>query len=148
MTHCITILDNLRERGYRITPQREHVVDILAHAGRHMSAEEIYAKLQERTRVSNISTVYRTLDVLWEEGFACRNDLSEGKIVYTTHLHGPHIHLVCRRCSHVIEAGPKVLSSLGEALQAEYDFKADLQHLSIFGLCADCELDNQNSTGG
>ena len=143
MTHCNTILDDLRQRGYRITPQREHVVDILAHAGRHMSAEEIYAQLQERTRVSNISTVYRTLDVLWEEGFACRNDLSEGKIVYTTHMHGPHIHLVCRQCDQVIEAEPKVLSSLGDTLQTEYGFHADLQHLSIFGLCASCESKNE-----
>lgn len=138
MTHCNTILDNLRERGYRITPQRELVIDILAHAGRHMSAEEIYAKLQERTRVSNISTVYRTLDVLWEEGFACRNDLSEGMIVYATHLHGPHIHLVCRRCGGAIEAEPRMLSALGDALEMEYSFKADLEHLSIFGLCAGC----------
>jgi len=145
MTHCNTILDNLRQRGYRITPQREHVVDILAHAGRHMSAEEIYAKLQERTRVSNISTVYRTLDVLWEEGFACRNDLSEGKIVYTTYLHGPHVHLVCRRCDQVIEAEPRVLSLLGDALQTKYGFIADLQHLSMFGLCADCESKNKTS---
>jgi Fur family ferric uptake transcriptional regulator len=145
MTHCNTILDNLRQRGYRITPQREHVIDILAHADRHMAAEEIYADLQERTRVSNISTVYRTLEVLWEEGLACRNDLSEGKIVYATHLHGPHIHLVCRRCSQVIEAEPKVLASLGEGLQAEYGFKADLQHLSIFGLCTDCETENKTS---
>ena len=148
MSHGTTILDNLRHRGYRITPQREHVVDILAHAGRHMSVEEIYAQLQERTRVSNISTVYRTLEVLWEEGFACRNDLSEGKIVYATHLHGPHIHLVCRRCNCVIDAEPESLASLGDALQKEYNFKADLQHLSIFGLCADCEAQNHLSTGG
>lgn len=139
MTHCHTIIDTLRARGYRITPQREIVVDILAHAGRHLSAEEIFSKLQQRTRVTNISTVYRTLDVLWEEGFACRNDLSEGRIVYATTEHGPHIHLVCRRCNHVHEAGPDVLAPLGNELQGQYNFEADLQHLSIFGICAGCQ---------
>ncbi len=147
MTHCHTIIDTLRSRGYRITPQREIVVDILAHADRHMSAEEIFSELQERTRVTNISTVYRTLDVLWEEGFACRNDLSEGRIVYATTEHGPHIHLVCRRCNHVIEAGPEELSPLGIELQAQYNFEADLQHLSIFGICAGCQ-DLEQSDGG
>ena len=139
MTHCNTILDSLRQRGYRITPQREYVVDILAHAGRHMSAEEIFEQLQTRTQVTNISTVYRTLDVLWKEGLALRNDLSESKIVYATSEHGPHIHLVCRRCNHVIEADPDILASLGEVLNSEYRFNADLKHISIFGLCADCD---------
>lgn len=147
MTHCHTIIDTLRARGFRITPQREIVVDILAHAGQHMSAEEIFSELQQRTRVTNISTVYRTLDVLWEEGFACRNDLSEGRIVYATTEHGPHIHLVCRRCNHVIEARPEVLAPLGNELQAQYDFEADLQHLSIFGTCDGCQELGQSDGG-
>lgn len=147
MTHCHTIIDTLRSRGYRITPQREILVDILAHAGRHLSAEEIFSELQKRTRVTNISTVYRTLDVLWEEGIACRNDLSEGRIVYATNEHGPHIHLVCRRCNHVHEAGPEVLAQLGSEIQAQYDFEADLQHLSIFGTCAGCQ-EQGHSNGG
>jgi Fur family ferric uptake transcriptional regulator len=147
MTHCHTIIDTLRARGFRITPQREIVVDILAHAGRHMSAEEIFSKLQERTQVTNISTVYRTLDVLWEEGFARRNDLSEGRIVYATTEHGPHIHLVCRRCNHVVEAEPEVLAPLGSELQTKYNFEADLQHLSIFGICSGCQQQGQSNGG-
>ncbi len=114
MTHCPTILEALRQRGYRITAQREIVVEIVTHSEHHLSAEEIFAQLQARTPGANISTVYRTLEVLWEEGFICRNDLSEGKIVYATRQHGPHIHLVCRRCEHVIEAGPDVLDPLGD----------------------------------
>jgi Fur family ferric uptake transcriptional regulator len=139
MTHCHTIIDALRQRGYRITPQREIVVDIIAHADHHLSAEEIFTDLQAQTPNANISTVYRTLEVLWEEGFTCRNDLSEGKIVYATRQHGPHIHLVCRRCNHAIEAEPDLLKQLGETLLADYDFTADLDHLSVFGLCANCE---------
>jgi Fur family ferric uptake transcriptional regulator len=138
MSHCNTIIDTLRQRGYRITPQREIVVDILAHAGRHITAEEIFDQMQKRIRVTNLSTVYRTLDVLWEEGFACRNDLSEGKTVYATHQHGPHIHLVCRRCDAVLDANSQVLDAMGEEIRSRYGFDADLQHLSIFGICADC----------
>ena len=138
MSHCHTVIDELRERGYRITPQREMVIQAIAHAERHMSAEEIFAEMQKHTGATNIATVYRTLDMLWEEGFACRNDLSEGKIVYATHKHGPHIHLVCRCCNQVSDAAPEILGSLGEELRSQYDFEADLQHLSIFGICADC----------
>jgi Fur family ferric uptake transcriptional regulator len=141
MTHCHTIIETLRQRGYRITPQREIVVRIIAHSNHHLSAEEIFTQLQVQAPSANVSTVYRTLEMLWEEGFTCRNDLSEGKIVYATRQHGPHIHLICRRCDHVIEAAPDVLFQLGKALLADYQFTADLDHLSIFGLCAHCEDD-------
>lgn len=139
MSHCHTIIDTLRQRGYRITPQREMVIAIIAHAERHMSAEEIFAEVEKRTQASNIATVYRTLELLWEEGFACRNDLSEGKIVYATFKHGPHIHLVCRYCDQVIDADTEMLESLGQGLLSKYNFVADLQHLSIFGICASCQ---------
>ena len=138
MSHCHTIITALRQRGYRITPQREMVINIIAHASRHMSAEEIFQELGQQTQATNLATVYRTLDMLWEEGFACRNDLSEGKIVYATFQHGPHIHLVCRHCNQIIEADPQVLGSLGDQLNNQYAFHADLHHLSIFGLCQEC----------
>jgi Fur family ferric uptake transcriptional regulator len=138
MTHCHTILEELRKRGYRITPQRELIIQAVAHSPRHITAEEIADQLQQHTQAINLATVYRTLDLLWQEGFACRNDLSEGKTVYATFQHGPHIHLVCRKCSRVIDADIRLLSSLGVELSGQYDFQPDLEHVSIFGLCADC----------
>ena len=139
MSHCHTITVALRKRGYRITPQREMVINIIAHADRHMSAEEIFQQLNKQTQATNLATVYRTLDTLWEEGFACRNDLSEGKIVYATFKHGPHIHLVCRLCNQIIDADPQILTPIGKDLRKKYNFEADLQHISIFGLCLNCQ---------
>ena len=142
MSHCHSIMNILRQRGYRITPQREMVIQIIAHSDHHMSAEEIFTEIKKQTSSSNIATVYRTLDMLWEEGLACRNDLSKGTIVYATHQHGPHIHLVCRQCNEIIDADPHTLNALGEQLLSEYVFRADLEHISIFGLCRDCVKKN------
>lgn len=139
MTHCQSIIAGLRQRGYRITPQREMIIQAIAHSSQHITAEEVSEKLLEHTRAINIATVYRTLDLLWQEGFACRNDLSEGKIVYATFQHGPHIHLVCRKCSQVIDADVRIINSLGEDLYTRYKFQPDLEHFSIFGICADCQ---------
>jgi Fur family ferric uptake transcriptional regulator len=139
MSHCHTILDALRKKGYRITPQREMIVQAVAHSSRHITAEEIADQLQEHTRAINLATVYRTLDLLWQEGFACRNDLSEGKSVYATFQHGPHIHLVCRKCDQVIDADVKWLNSLGSDLLKSYQFRPDLDHFSIFGVCDRCQ---------
>ena len=142
MTHCHTILGHLREKGYRITPQRELIIQAVAHSETHMSAEEVFAEVQKHTQATNLATVYRTLDLLWEEGLARRNDLGEGRIVYATLKHGPHIHLVCRCCHAVIEADPNLLSDLETTLAARHHFMADLQHISIFGVCQHCQAQN------
>lgn len=139
MTHCHTILEALRQKGYRITPQREMIIQTVAHSPHHITAEEVAEQLRVHTSAINIATVYRTLDLLWQEGFACRNDLSEGKIVYATFQHGPHIHLVCRKCNKVIDADIGILNSLGEDLDQKYKFHSDLDHFSIFGVCSDCQ---------
>jgi Fur family ferric uptake transcriptional regulator len=138
MTHCNTILSELRKKGYRITPQRELIIQAVDHSPRHITAEEIADVIQQHTRSINLATVYRTLDLLWKEGFVCRNDLSEGKIVYSTYQHGPHIHLVCRKCNQVIDADISVLKSLSANLGFRYKFQPDLDHFSIFGICQDC----------
>jgi Fur family transcriptional regulator, ferric uptake regulator len=138
MSHCQTIIGELKNRGYRITPQRELIIEAIAHNPQHVTAEEIAEQLRAHTSAINIATVYRTLDLLWEEGFACRNDLSEGKSVYATYQHGPHIHLVCRKCHQVIDADSSTLNALGQELEKVHGFKADLDHFSLFGLCSDC----------
>jgi len=139
MSERQSIIENLRQRGYRITPQREMIIGAIAHSGRHMTAEEIFEEVQARTRATNIATVYRTLDLLVEEGLASRNDLGGLKVVYSAMQHGPHIHLVCRRCGQIIDADCHLLTSLGEQLQEQYSFSADLEHISIFGLCSKCQ---------
>ena len=64
MAHGHTLLETLRRRGYRITPQREMIIEVISSSGRHMTAEEIFKDVQGRTRAMNIATVYRTLDLL------------------------------------------------------------------------------------
>src|SRR5512137_1226531 len=104
MSPCQTFIDTLRSRGYRITPQREMIIEAIAHGGDHINAEEVFTNIQQRTRAVNIATVYRTLDLLMEQGLASRIDLGEGRVIYATYQHGPHIHLVCRQCGQVTDA--------------------------------------------
>ena len=139
MSHCHTLLDSLRLRGYRLTPQREIIIEALAHAGGHVTAEEIYARVSSRVHTINIATVYRTLDLLVATGLTSRIDLWDGRVVYTTAQHGPHIHLVCRCCGEIFNADHQLVDTLDEQLRSDYKFQADLQHLSISGVCANCQ---------
>jgi len=139
MPHCQTLLTDLRQRGFRITPQREMIVEIIAHSNTHLTAEEIYAQVSQRTRALNLATVYRTLELLVETGAISRVDLGQGQVSYAAQHHGPHIHLVCRCCGAVIDASQGLLETLQEQLQDKYQFTADLQHISIPGVCAACQ---------
>jgi len=138
MPHCQSYIQTLRELGYRITPQRELIIEALAHSGQHVTAEEIYTQVHERNRAINVATVYRTLDLLVENGLACRAGLEDGCVVYAAVDHGPHIHLTCRSCGQESSADPALLYPLAEQLFREYYFTADLGHLSLVGLCTDC----------
>jgi Fur family transcriptional regulator, ferric uptake regulator len=138
MPHCHTFIEALYQRGYRITPQREIIIQTIAHSGRHMTAEEVHAVVHTRAHAINIATVYRTLDFLVKEGLSTRLDLGSGKTVYATAKHGPHIHLVCRQCGAVIEATHELLAPLQQHIQQQYGFQADLHHISLAGLCAAC----------
>lgn len=139
MTHCHTLIAALRDQGYRLTPQREMIVEIIAHAGHHVTAEELFEQVQARTNAVNVATVYRTLDLLVDLGLVSRADLGGGKVCYASVRHGPHCHLVCRHCGQVIEADHALVVPLEDQLQERYSFAADLHHFAIFGLCADCQ---------
>ncbi len=131
-------LDTLRTRRFRITPQREMIIDALFNGDQHKTAEDIFAQVQTRTSAVNIATIYRTLDMLVEQGIASRTDLG-GQIIYAPREHGPHIHLVCHHCSIVVDANADVLAVLDAQLQSDYKFRADLGHISLFGVCSGCQ---------
>jgi Fur family ferric uptake transcriptional regulator len=141
MPHCHTIIETLRQRGYRVTPQREMIVEVIAHGGRHITAEEAFDQVRTRTRAINIATVYRTLDLLVEEGLASRADLGGGGGVYATVEHGPHVHLVCRQCGQVIDVDVTPFEPLFELILDRYGFVCCPQHFAIYGLCAGCHPD-------
>jgi Fur family ferric uptake transcriptional regulator len=132
------ILDNLKEKGYRLTPQRVMIVNILEESEGHISAEEIYSRLHDRYPYTNISTVYRTLELLKELGLATQTDLGEGIVRYHSQEKGHHHHLICKSCGRVEDLPESALFPLRDSLLKEYKFKAELRHMAIFGYCQKC----------
>jgi Fur family ferric uptake transcriptional regulator len=132
------IIDRLSEQGYRLTPQRMMVLSAIENARNHISAEEIYAQVRAKYRHVNISTVYRTLDLLKSLGLVTETDLGGGRVRYHPMEKGHHHHLVCQDCGRIIDLDESVLASLKSQLRREYNFDADMKHLGIFGRCGDC----------
>ena len=132
------ITGRLSEKGYRLTPQRLMILSAIESSEDHISAEEIYAQVAARYPHVNISTVYRTLELLKRLGMVYEINLGEGRIRYHAEGSGHHHHLVCQNCNRVIDIDEATLSSLRDILLRDYNFRAELRHVAIFGLCEDC----------
>ena len=128
----------LSELGYRLTPQRIMILSAIDSSDDHISAEEIYAQVVAKYANINISTVYRTLELLKRIGLVTETDMGEGRVRYHPVGKGHHHHLVCQECGAIIDLDESVLSSVKDVLLREYGFIADLKHLAIFGRCVNC----------
>lgn len=131
---------SLREKGYRLTPQRSLILDILHHASKHITAEEIHTEVRAKYPKVNKSTIYRTLELLKRLGLVDETDLGEGRLCYHHVEKGHHHHLVCQKCGKVFDMDEEILDPLRRSLIQKYNFVPDIRHLVIHGYCLTCEL--------
>ena len=131
------MVGKLKEKGYRLTPQRLVVLSAIEDSEDHISADEIYAQVVARYPYVNISTVYRTLELLKQLGLVNEMVLGD-RLRYHPVDKGHHHHLVCKECGAITELDESMLSSLKSNLLHEYKFVADLKHLAISGRCGKC----------
>ena len=129
--------DTLRAHGYRLTPQRQLVLEAVQGL-EHATPDDVYAEVRTRSESINLSTVYRTLELLDELGLIRHAHLSDRAPTYHSARGHEHAHLVCRECRRVISVGrgemEQALGSLAEA----HGFSPDYGHLTVFGTCRDC----------
>ncbi|MBO0869333.1 MAG: transcriptional repressor [Micromonosporaceae bacterium] len=127
----------LRSRGLRLTAQRQLVLEAVYHLG-HATPEQVHAKVAQTAAGVNITTVYRTLELLEELGLVTHAHLSHGAPTYHPAGEDQHVHLVCRLCGGVAEVSPEVLDPMAATLHKEYGFGIDIGHVALFGVCAAC----------
>jgi len=136
-THA-AITGHLRHIGLRVTPQRVLVMEALGSKSGHLTADEIMRWVSARYPAINLATVYRTLDALVSAGLVTHTDLGIGAAYYELVGDTLHHHLVCDRCGDVTEVEDALLVPLRERLLRDYDFRAAVNHLAIFGTCRAC----------
>jgi Fur family ferric uptake transcriptional regulator len=129
--------DELRSRGYRLTPQRQLVLDAVTALG-HATPEDVFGWVRERSAGVNLSTVYRTVELLEEVGLVKHAHLTHGAPTYHAAAAPEHVHLICRTCDEIIEITPAEVSPMLESLRDAHGFVADVSHLTVFGSCAGC----------
>lgn len=128
----------LRAAGYRVTDQREVILDAVCTGGGHSTLKAIYLRAQRVIPSLDRSSVYRTLKLFVELGLVVSGVSSDGEDVYEIPQRQPHHHLICRQCGDEREIAHDMVEALYAAMQARYDFRVTSNHLVLFGLCASC----------
>lgn len=132
------LLQSLRDKGYRITPQRELLIKIFQEAGdKHLSAEDVFESLKETGEQVSLATTYRTLRMLVQMNILRELDFAE------THKHyelidenaPPHHHIICLNCNKTIEFEDDGINAMGKLIAEKYGVEVVDMQFQIFGNC-------------
>lgn len=132
-----SLAEMLRARGLRLTAQRQLILQAVYELG-HATPEQVHTAVREVAAGVNITTIYRTLELLEELGLVTHTHLSHGSPTYHPAGDDQHAHLVCRSCQMVAELEPEQLAPLVKELAEQRGFSVDIGHVALFGLCRDC----------
>lgn len=127
----------LRAVGQRVTPQRLLILGAFA-PGEHLTADEVYARVESISPVVNRSTIYRTLELFRDLGLLSETDLGAGARQFELLDGERHHHLICLSCGQMLVLDDILVRELRDAIQARYRFEARIDHLALFGRCEAC----------
>jgi Fur family transcriptional regulator, ferric uptake regulator len=131
----------LRSRGFRVTAQRMAVLHVLHHSPARLSPNEVYRRARMDLPGLTETTVYRTLDFLSQNGLVWPIRMEKGHLVYE--LAGKqHHHLICRECGREMELDYALLTGLYSTVEAASGYKLTDDHLTLFGICPECQKTN------
>jgi Fur family ferric uptake transcriptional regulator len=136
------IKQQLQAQSYKLTPQREATVRVLLeHEEAHLSAEDVFLLVKEKSPDIGLATVYRTLELLTELHVVEKMNFGDGVARYDLRNENNrhhHHHLICVQCGSVVEIMDDWLLPLEERLEKEYGFAVVDHRLDFQGYCRNC----------
>ncbi|HLE41751.1 MAG TPA: transcriptional repressor [Nitrospirota bacterium] len=134
------LMEYLAGQGLKSTQQRDEILKIFVGAGRHLSAEELYALVKKSYPGIGYATVYRTLKLLAEAGLAEERRFEDGFTRYEYRAtNGHHDHLICTKCGSIIEFENARIEELQQDVARKNKFLVQNHKLELYGLCAVCQ---------
>ena len=130
----------LRKEGLKVTPQRIAVLGEVLNSSEHRLSEDIYIAIKrDKVNVSR-ATVYRTLDILVQSGFARKMTLGDGGAKYENKINSPHHdHLICNKCDNIIEFVNDDIERIQDEIARKFQFKLQKHIHQLFGICKKCQ---------
>ncbi len=129
----------LEAKGLKYTLQRQKVLDYLVQSKKHVTPEEIYRDLNAKDHHLGRATVFRTLHLLQDAGFADKILFADGRQAFEYKLARPHHdHMICVECSAVIEFANPTIERLQQQITQDFAFEPLWHRHEIFGRCKKC----------
>ncbi len=127
----------LKERNFRLTPQRVELVRLIAVSEGHPSASQLFTKIKRQFPTMSHATVYKTLSMLKEMDQVLEIDLRDDSH-YDGNRPEPHPHLICVNCNKIIDGEVSLDQESLMKLEQESGYKILRPQISLYGLCPDC----------
>lgn len=126
----------LRQAGLKSTSQRDVIVETFFRLNKHISADELLQEVNEQQRIG-YATVYRTLGLLVDHGFAVEKDFGDNFKRYDpVHDQDPwHDHLICLDCDRVIEFNDEVIRSRAAEIAEAMNFTLQRKRIELYCSC-------------
>ncbi len=128
----------LKERDYRLTPQRVELVRLIAASQGHPSAAQLYAKIKAQFPTMSQATVYKTLALLKEMNQVLEIDLHDDSH-YDGNRPQPHLHLICTQCNQIVDGEASFDLGMIRKLEETSGYTILRPQVSFYGLCPDCK---------
>ena len=140
----------LQRKQYKLTMQRRTVLEILLeHPGEHLSAEDVYGALRDKSSDIGLATVYRTLELLVQIGILQRMEFGDGcsryEIADIKKNEHQHHHLICIKCGKVMEFFDDLLDELEADVSSKSGFKITDHQVKFYGYCKECQNELENT---
>ncbi len=129
----------LRQRGFKITPQRRTILNAITMSHEHLTPAAIHERVRREHPGIGLVTIYRTLEILAKLGLIC--EIHAGDNCRSYLLRRPsehHHHLICSDCGTVIDFTDCDLDELEQRLAKETGFKINGHLLEFLGQCRNC----------
>jgi Fur family peroxide stress response transcriptional regulator len=131
------IIETLRKKGYKATTQRITICRFTLHSRDHPSAQRIYDEVKKVHPTVSLATVYKTLQILREQGLIQELDLPESQARFDSYVE-PHINLVCLQCGNIQDFDDRAAREMVERVTAKAEFTQTGQRIDIYGICKTC----------
>jgi len=128
----------LKQRGYKLTPQRRVVIGAIAASSDHLTPADIYRKVHKEHPNIGLATIYRTLDILARLELICELHAGGSGRSYTIGAPEHHHHIICSGCGEVVDFSGYDISPLEERLTRETGFEIEGHLLEFTGRCRKC----------
>jgi Fur family ferric uptake transcriptional regulator len=135
----IRFKEYLQSERQKYTPERLSILEELASEREHFEADDLFIRLKNKGIKVSRATVYRTLDILVRSGIVSKVDFGKNKAYFEYHYGiKHHDHLICIKCSKVVEFEDSTIEKHQERICQQYGFEMTGHSHRIFGLCENC----------